>query len=396
MAYSIFIAISILIAICFFVIKTIVKRQIHIWLPVYLKNNVFKEKYSENELKHILFCFVDHYEPGTAGAEKETWYGRVNSWMNKYPQIASKFTDSDGYHPRHTWFYPPHYYDKKILKDLVSLCSKGFGEIEMHLHHNRMEPFPEKNDSLKRKIKQCIKDYSKLGIFKTDINGKAETRYAFIHGDWALDNGRFNNPEFCGVNNEITVLLETGCYADFTFPAIRMESQPKTINSIYYAIDDPEKPKSYDTGKYASVGIENQKGLLMIQGPIGLSWAKRKYLIFPTFEDAEISHNNIPTEERIDLWVNTNIHIKNRPEWIIIKVHTHGAPESEHETLLGKPIVDMHKHLNQKYNDGIRYMLHYVTARELYNIVKAAEAGMKGNPGKYRNYIMSPYMYKQN
>ncbi len=36
-----------------------------------------------------------------------------------------------------------------------------------------------------------------------------------------------------------------------------------------------------------------------------------------------------------------------------------------------------------------------MTAREAYNIVKAAEAGEKGNPEKYRNYQIPPYVNMQ-
>ena len=42
------------------------------------------------------------------------------------------------------------------------------------------------------------------------------------------------------------------------------------------------------------------------------------------------------------------------------------------------------------YNDGQRYVLHYVSSRELYNIVKAAEAGKTGNPNAYRDFVLPP------
>ena len=32
-------------------------------------------------------------------------------------------------------------------------------------------------------------------------------------------------------------------------------------------------------------------------------------------------------------------------------------------------------YFEQQYNDGVNCVLHYVTARELYNMVKAIEAG---------------------
>jgi hypothetical protein len=50
----------------------------------------------------------------------------------------------------------------------------------------------------------------------------------------------------------------------------------------------------------------------------------------------------------------------------------------------------MHDHLKAKFNDGKRWSLHYVTAREMYNIVRAAEDGYKGNPREYRDYEILP------
>ena len=52
----------------------------------------------------------------------------------------------------------------------------------------------------------------------------------------------------------------------------------------------------------------------------------------------------------------------------------------------------MFTYLEKKYNDGNNYILHYATARECYNIVKAAEAGMQGKPNEYRNFIIKPYI----
>ncbi len=49
----------------------------------------------------------------------------------------------------------------------------------------------------------------------------------------------------------------------------------------------------------------------------------------------------------------------------------------------------MHDHLERVYNDGSNYVLHYVTAREMYNIIKAAEAGRSGNPREYRDFAFA-------
>ena len=53
-------------------------------------------------------------------------------------------------------------------------------------------------------------------------------------------------------------------------------------------------------------------------------------------------------------------------------------------------MIRMHEYLTTQYNDGTLYKLHYVTAREMYNIIKAAERGLTGDPSQYRDLIIAP------
>ena len=46
---------------------------------------------------------------------------------------------------------------------------------------------------------------------------------------------------------------------------------------------------------------------------------------------------------------------------------------------------------NSNYNDGSRYRVHYMSAREAYNVVRAAQDGHTGNPFQYRDYKVPPY-----
>jgi hypothetical protein len=48
------------------------------------------------------------------------------------------------------------------------------------------------------------------------------------------------------------------------------------------------------------------------------------------------------------------------------------------------------RELQAEYNDGQHYRLHYVSARECYNVARAAQAGCAGNPNDYRNYVITP------
>src|SRR5690606_5184402 len=81
-------------------------------------------------------AFCDHYEPMWAGATYEQEVARVDRWHQDYPAMAAKHHDADGCHPKHSFFYPEEEYREEHLNKLVDLCTRGFGEIEIHLHHD--------------------------------------------------------------------------------------------------------------------------------------------------------------------------------------------------------------------------------------------------------------------
>jgi len=326
---------------------------------------------------------VDHYEPGTGKVNIEIAKERIKKLLAEYPKLADKHKDSGGNSPKRTWFFPPHYHNNYFLKDLVSLCEKGYGEIELHLHHGKLKP--DTSENLARTIDLCVKEYSKFGIFGTE---KGIKKFGFIHGDWALANSR--NNKFCGVNNEIDILSKAGCFADYTFPS-RNEANPSQINSIYYAKSSYKKPKSYNTGTEVEVMGKNKDGLMVIQGPIYPYFQNRKLFGLRILGDA-ITGNPPIEDKRIDAWIKTGITVKGKEDWIIVKTHTHGAIFDS--AVLGEEMNDIYNYLENKYNDGKDYILHYVTARELYNIIKAAEAGEPGsNPVKYKDYVISSPQY---
>ena len=127
---------------------------------------------------------------------------------------------------------------------------------------------------------------------------------------------------------------------------------------------------------------------MIIQGPLGFRWRSRKFGLIPRIENSDIRAVSPPSPDRIDAWVDTGIHVEGRPEWTFIKIHTHGTQECDLDTLLGAPMATAFSHLESRYNDGKDWKLHYVSAREMYNIVKAAEAGCSGDPGQYRDHLI--------
>ena len=352
-------------------------KHIFEWFPAYLANlpGSFLRRRAEG-LQHIIFLFVDHFELRAIPP-------RLERWMEIFPQLCAKHRDSDGHPPKHTWFYPLDGMIESELVELGKLVNAGLGEVELHWHHDH-----DTSESFRLKIREGLRIFQKHGFLKPVGNGKPGS-FAFIHGNWSLDNSRGEN--YCGVDNEIDLLIEAGCYADFTFPALFQKAQPPILNCIYYANDDG-RPKSYRKGRRAKVGlIPAENELMIFLGPLTVNWTDWRFKWHPRLEDGDINGSCSHADpKRVGCWIEQRICVINRPEWIFVKVFCHGA--QDHEAVLGDATDAMFTHLESKYNDGINYQLHYVTAREAYNIVKAAEAGKTGNPGEYRDFLIPNHL----
>jgi hypothetical protein len=60
--------------------------------------------------------------------------------------------------------------------------------------------------------------------------------------------------------------------------------------------------------------------------------------------------------------------------------------------MLGPHVDQMFAYLEHRYNDGRRFALHYVTAREAYNLAMAASAGETGDPEAYLDAVIPRYV----
>ncbi len=354
-----------------------------IWLSDYLFHS--PSFTPQDKTVDIIFTVVDHWEPG--GHEEP-----MKAWMGPYRQLADKHIDADGVKLQHSWFYPIDQFRGFEVDSLVKMSREGYGDVEVHLHHTG-----DDSVSLRRKYVDGIDSLQAHGAL---ISPDGRVHFAFVHGNWALDNSRMNGThDYCGVNNEITILQQLGCFADFTFPSLGQTSQPSLVNKIYYCKDDPIKPKSYDSGIQSSVGLVTQPNQFMIfEGPLVIDWHNWQFITHPDFEDGNLYWEVKSSLHRFEDWLSADVHVEGRPNWVFVRPFTHGCslhkPE-DYSNILGDNFNQMLTDMEKNYNDGTRYRLHYMTAREAYNVARAAQAGLDGNPNDYRDYEIKPYNYSR-
>lgn len=365
-----------------FVVLLVKSRAMERWILDYLKQFPKRSRSAKRTLDvHLLIGIVDHYEPGHDAKTPEHAQSRVDRWVEEYPKLFGRFRDRDGRPPRHTFCYPIEQYAAGHLDALASLCRAGFGEVEIHLHHDN-----DTSENLRKTLDEAKAILSdRHGLLARRKSG--EVAYAFVHGDWCLDNSRPDGRR-CGVNDEIDILRETGCYADFTMPS-GGPCQTQTINTIYYAVDDPTRPFSHNRGQEIGTGPIPERGLLMIPGPLVLSRRSRKWGLIPRIENGCVQKSQPATVDRVLDWIRAGVSVSNRPEWIFVKLHAHGAYEVGQAALLGPEMVAFHEALAARMRSDSTFHVHYVTAREMYNLAKAAEAGFTGPVAEARDYELT-------
>ena len=341
-------------------------RNLQYWLHSYIVSTAGRIGRRGPRRRHVLFCFADHYEPYGGGADKARAHARVRRWLEEYPEVAARHRDSFGSPPKHTFFYPAEEYDADLLEQLKTLRGRGLADVEVHLHHDN-----DTAENLRRTLSEYVSVlHQRHGLLRRDpVNG--EVQYAFIHGNWALDNSRPDG-RWCGVDNELDVLVETGCYADLTMPSAPSDTQTSKINSIYFARGRPGARKSHDRGRDVRVGGWGEPGeLLLIQGPLTLNWREARLGFLPRIESAELSFDARPTAHRVRLWGQCAVGVKGADEYVFVKVHTHGATERAMQMLFAEGgFEQLWTELETQYRIDDHRTLRYVTAWEMYGAIR--------------------------
>jgi hypothetical protein len=332
-------------------------RHAEIWFLPYLMDRL-KKSARPAKPKRAWVAITDHYEPLGMGASVETALSRVAQWRQKWPRIADAAPrDATGQLPQYTFFYPQEEYRRDLLDGIAEMVRFGVGDVEVHLHHDN-----EQRDSFIRKVTEyCRRLTCDHGLLRQQ---DGRTVFGFIHGNWALDNSRPDG-KWCGLNGEIALLRELGCYADFTMPSAPSATQGRVLNQIYWCTNNSGNlPKSFDRGIEATVGGGRQGDLLMITGPFGLRFGGR---LVPRMETGELAGYDLPTPSRVSQWFDLAPTIG---EDIFVKLYTHGAQDWNLGPLLNGGLGNLFHWLAEEAGRrGIE--IHWATAWQMYQAADA-------------------------
>ncbi len=95
----------------------------------------------------------------------------------------------------------------------------------------------------------------------------------------------------------------------------------------------------------------------------------------PRIENAALHAARPPSWSRMQLWLKTGIHVLGRPNWLFVKLHTHGCKPGNIDTLLGAQTQQFHHDLNQYAISNHDFRYYYVTAWQMAQLIHQAENG---------------------
>jgi hypothetical protein len=323
----------------------------------YIKDRL-RRRFRTRKPKRAWIAIADHFEPLGRGASLETGLGRLARWRDKWPRIADDAPrDAAGRRPQYSFFYPQEEYQRDVLHGITEIVRLGLGDVEVHIHHEN----EERGTFIRRITEYCRRLTDDHGLLRKH---EGRTAFGFIHGNWALDNSRPDG-KWCGLNGEIALLRDLGCYADFTMPSAPSPTQGRVVNQIYWCTSNFDKsPKSFDRGIEAKRGSGRRGDLLMIPGPLGVRFGER---LAPRLETGEIAGYDMPSLSRVHQWFNLAPIIGDD---LFLKLYTHGATDRNREALLEGGLCNLFRWLaDEGEQRGIE--LHWATAWQMYQAAGA-------------------------
>ena len=338
------------------------------------------------EKKHIIITVANHFEPGWSEdgvLDHKTQMKRIRAYRKMAGEIG-KVRDADGTKFRHTNFYPAEQYHPDILDIMAEMQAEGLGEVEVHLHHG--VEVPDNAENLKNTLVAFRDTLAEKHKCLSTMNG-GSPMYAFVHGNLALANSC--GGRFCGVDNEMEILRNTGCYADMTLPSAPDQSQVAVINRIYECGLPIDKAVPHRRALAPHSNGTGPQLPLIFQGPLVFNWTR---LPVPRIDDGALAANQPLDDARFDRWRSANVTVGGRSDLVFVKLYCHGFFDRDQGACIGDDAKRFFGQLVERSVKTGAFTIHFATAREAFNIASAATDGKRGRPDEFRNYRLVPIM----
>src|SRR6185295_621409 len=239
------------------------------WLvryPAWRAGELYRRFSNHKPAEHLIFLVANHFEPATT----DEGLVQLERWCSLARSTGNAIRDHDGTPFRHTNFFPAEQYEPRRLEMISALQEEGFGEVEVHFHHGVEKPDTAEN------ARRILTDFRNVLVEEHKCLSRetpnSRPMYAFVHGNWALANSA--GGRFCGVDSEMAILAETGCYADFTLPSAPDQSQVPRLNAIYECGNPLTEARPHRSGPGLRVG-SSPRLPIMFTGPLVFDWTRR-------------------------------------------------------------------------------------------------------------------------
>jgi hypothetical protein len=363
------------------------------WLlryPFLRAENLLRSK--SGKKPHIVITIANHFEPSwseNGNLSIDEQQRRLDNYYDLARATGDAVRDKTGAKFRHTNFYPIEQYNHSLLEKLSQMQSEGLGDTEIHLHHGVEKP--DTSENLRNTLIKYRDIFAEEHKLLSRFEGDTMPRWAFVHGNLALGNSC--NGKYCGVDDELQILAETGCYADFTYPTAPDETQIPIINKIYECGLPLNQAVPHRIGKELRFGESVSNFPIIFQGPLVFNWRRNiKGLPVPKIDDGALVYNQRRDMERFNRWRNANVTVKGKDDWIFIKLYCHGFFTHDQSACIGEEARRFFSEILENSEKTGEFDLYFATAREVFNMVLAATDGKTGSPNDYRNYRLKAIM----
>lgn len=354
------------------------------------------------EIRSVTWFHADHWEPWAGGINDVT-LSRVDEFLRQAKQspFVNKMTlfylvgasyrlnpDAGDADAEIIQTIPRSALQQTQAREIIGrIRDQTSVEFQVHLHHEHLVGNDGDMNELHRAVKSRTdpkKDERRLHfLLRSQLEtarhdtGAPLTKWAFVHGLWAL-NG--SDRTVCQIDNEMEILMEHGCWGDFTFPAGRYHCDPGALEQPY-TCRPFRAPKAYDDPRCEPIAVDVGAGA--IRDNRFLIWnSKAKHDVCSLDYYTPINVSRLKQADHIAFsWLSNCPVIDNV---LYVKTHAHSMDaryfDGSNRVPLASPDIEAILGLVQRACAGAKVELKLATVDEVYGALRELDSRPDDTP----------------